>query len=76
MQENIRQDIDLLEATTRPAKLETTPLPYGVRDLDHLGVQRPGLRQSLHLADHNPARVAGRHRHGQDFEEGLQPRVQ
>jgi Fe-Mn family superoxide dismutase len=34
MYANIRQDIDLLEATTRPAKLETTPLPYGVRDLE------------------------------------------
>ena len=29
----IRQDIDLIEATTRPAKLETTPLPYGPKDL-------------------------------------------
>jgi Fe-Mn family superoxide dismutase len=28
MHEHIRQDLDLLEATTRPAKLETTPLPY------------------------------------------------
>jgi len=25
---NIRRDLDLLEATTRPAKLDTTPLPY------------------------------------------------
>lgn len=31
---NLRQHIDLLEATTRPAKLETTPLPYGIKDLD------------------------------------------
>lgn len=31
---DIRQTIDLLEATTVPAKLETTPLPYGVKDLD------------------------------------------
>jgi len=30
----IRQQIDLIEATTRPAKLETTPLPYGEKDLD------------------------------------------
>jgi len=30
----IRDDINLLEATTRPAKLETTPLPYGLKDLD------------------------------------------
>jgi Fe-Mn family superoxide dismutase len=31
---SIRQDIDLLEATTRPAKLETTPLPYTEKALD------------------------------------------
>ena len=30
----MRQYIDLIEASTRPAKLETTPLPYGLRDLD------------------------------------------
>ncbi len=29
----IREDLEILEATTRPAKLETTPLPYGVKDL-------------------------------------------
>lgn len=34
MQHTIRQDIDLLEASTRPAKLETTPLPYSEKDLD------------------------------------------
>jgi len=28
MNTTIREDIDLLEASTRPAKLETTPLPY------------------------------------------------
>ena len=28
-----RYDLDLLEASTRPAKLETTPLPYGPGDL-------------------------------------------
>lgn len=33
MQRTIREDLDLLEATTRPAKLETTPLPYGEKDL-------------------------------------------
>ena len=31
---NIRDSIDLVEASTRPAKLETTPLPYGVKDLE------------------------------------------
>ena len=30
----IRQTLDLLEASTRPAKLETTPLPYGIKDLE------------------------------------------
>ena len=34
MHEEIRKDIQILEATTRPAKLETTPLPYGERDLE------------------------------------------
>ena len=31
---NIRDHINILEATTRPAKLETTPLPYGEKDLE------------------------------------------
>jgi len=31
---NIRDHINILEATTRPSKLETTPLPYGLKDLD------------------------------------------
>jgi Fe-Mn family superoxide dismutase len=30
----IRNTIDLVEASTKPAKLETTPLPYGVKDLE------------------------------------------
>ena len=30
---HMREHINLLEATTRPAKLETTPLPYGQGDL-------------------------------------------
>jgi superoxide dismutase, Fe-Mn family len=34
MHHTIRQDLNLIEASTRPAKLETTPLPYGERDLD------------------------------------------
>jgi len=29
----MREHIDLIEATTRPAKLETTPLPYGEDEL-------------------------------------------
>lgn len=31
---SIRNHIDLVEASTRPAKLETTPLPYGEKDLE------------------------------------------
>lgn len=34
MHESLRRDLDLLEATTRPAKLETTPLPYALDALD------------------------------------------
>jgi Fe-Mn family superoxide dismutase len=34
MNTTIRQDINLIEASTRPAKLETTPLPYGEKDLE------------------------------------------
>ena len=30
----LREHIDLVEASTRPAKLETTPLPYGEKDLE------------------------------------------
>ena len=34
MNNSIRRDIDLLEASTRPAKLETTPLPYDEKELE------------------------------------------
>jgi len=34
MHVTIRQDIAILEASTRPAKLETTPLPYREKDLE------------------------------------------
>jgi superoxide dismutase, Fe-Mn family len=30
----MREIIELVEATTKPAKLETTPLPYGEKDLE------------------------------------------
>lgn len=30
----MREHIDIVEATTRPAKLETTPLPYGDKELE------------------------------------------
>ena len=31
---DIRDTIDLVEASTRPAKLETTPLPYSEKELE------------------------------------------
>ena len=31
---DIREQINIVEASTRPAKLETTPLPYGEKDLE------------------------------------------
>ena len=31
---HLRETIDIVEASTRPAKLETTPLPYGEKDLE------------------------------------------
>ena len=31
---HMRQHIELIEASTRPAKLETMPLPYGPKDLE------------------------------------------
>ena len=34
MTTDIREQINLVEASTRPAKLETTPLPYGEKALD------------------------------------------
>ena len=30
----MREHINLIEASTRPAKLETTPLPYGQDELN------------------------------------------
>jgi len=30
----MRKEINLIEASTRPAKLETTPLPYAEKDFD------------------------------------------
>jgi len=34
MHHTIREDLNLIEASTRPAKLETTPLPYGTKALE------------------------------------------
>lgn len=32
--DSLNKFINIVEATTRPSKLETTPLPYGIKDLD------------------------------------------
>ena len=32
--QDIRHNLNIIEATTRPSKLETTPLPYGHKDLE------------------------------------------
>lgn len=50
MNTTIREDIDLLEATTRPAKLETTPLPYGLKDLDPVLTENNLVYHFEHLA--------------------------
>ena len=50
MNTTIREDIDLLEATTRPAKLETTPLPYGLKDLDPVLSENNLVYHFEHLA--------------------------
>lgn len=50
MQHQIRYDIDLLEASTRPAKLETTPLPYGEKDLDPVLSKENIIYHYEHLA--------------------------
>jgi Fe-Mn family superoxide dismutase len=47
---DIREIIDLVEATTRPAKLETTPLPYGEKDLDPVLSQNNIIYHYEHLA--------------------------
>ena len=50
MHTSIRQDLELLEATTRPAKLETTPLPYGEKDLDPVLSKNNIIYHYEHLA--------------------------
>ena len=47
---NIRHDINLLEATTRPAKLETTPLPYAETALDPVLSKNNIIYHYEHLA--------------------------
>jgi len=45
-----RDSISLIEASTRPAKLETTPLPYGVQDLDPVLSEENIIYHYEHLA--------------------------
>ncbi len=46
----IRATLDLLEATTRPAKLETTPLPYSEKDLEPVLSKNNIIYHYEHLA--------------------------
>ena len=46
----MRREINLIEASTRPAKLETTPLPYGEKDLDPVLSQNNITYHYEHLA--------------------------
>lgn len=47
---DIRETLDLLEATTVPAKLETTPLPYGLKALDPVLSENNLVYHFEHLA--------------------------
>jgi Fe-Mn family superoxide dismutase len=47
---DIRKTIDLIEATTVPAKLETTPLPYGLKDLAPVMSEETLIYHFEHLA--------------------------
>ena len=47
---SIRHDIELVEATTRPAKLETTPLPYSEKALDPILSKNNIIYHFEHLA--------------------------
>jgi Fe-Mn family superoxide dismutase len=46
----MREHIELVEATTRPAKLETTPLPYDLKDLDPVMSEKTLEYHFEHLA--------------------------
>jgi len=50
MHQNIRKDLELLEASTRPAKLETTPLPYAEDGLDPVLSKESIIYHYEHLA--------------------------
>jgi Fe-Mn family superoxide dismutase len=47
---DLRDTINLVEASTRPAKLETTPLPYGIKDLEPVLSQQSLEYHYEHLA--------------------------
>jgi superoxide dismutase, Fe-Mn family len=47
---HMREALDLIEATTRPAKLETTPLPYSMDELDPVMSQETLEYHYEHLA--------------------------
>jgi len=47
---NMREQIDLLEQTTKPAKLETTPLPYAENGLDPVLSKNNIIYHFEHLA--------------------------
>ena len=50
MSDNIRDNINLIEASTVPAKLETTPLPYGLKDLAPVMSEQTLVYHYEHLA--------------------------
>jgi Fe-Mn family superoxide dismutase len=50
MNNSIRRDIELLEASTRPAKLETTPLSYSLTDLEPVLSENNLVYHFEHLA--------------------------
>ena len=47
---DIRKTIDLIEAATIPSKLETTPLPYGLKDLAPVMSEETLIYHYEHLA--------------------------
>lgn len=80
---DIRESIDLVEASTVPAKLETTPLPYGERDLSpvlsadsinyHYGPPAKGYAKRFNAGEGDATfNRAGSFRHNKFFPQ-LQP---
>lgn len=84
---DLRQTIDLVEASTRPAKLETTPLPYGIKDLEpvmskatldyHFEHLAKGYAQRYNRGEGNANfNRAGSYLHNKFFPQLRAPRVQ